>query len=80
MNNIFNNKKLMGIIGIIILLISVGFIVFTIVNKKEPNINDDVDTNKVAKATIDKVLNFMIFSNFYYLCPLAFAARKFPTD
>lgn len=55
MNNIFNNKKLMGIMGIIILLISVGFIVFTIVNKKEPNINDDVDTNKTEEK--EEVVN-----------------------
>ena len=31
MDNIFENKKLMGILGIVIVLLSVGFIIFTIV-------------------------------------------------
>jgi len=52
MNNIFENKKIMGIIGIVIVLLSVGFIVFAIVNKKEPNINDNNDDETEEKEEV----------------------------
>lgn len=50
MENIFKNKKLMAIIGGVIVLLSVGFIVFTIVNKKEPTI---VDEEKIENVNND---------------------------
>ena len=43
MNGVLKNKKVMIVIGILILLISVGFIVFTIVDSKD---NDSIDNNK----------------------------------
>lgn len=41
MNKMFKDKKMMGILGIVIVLVSIGFILFTIVNKKEPVFEND---------------------------------------
>ena len=64
MENIFQNKKVMGIIGIVIVLISVGFILFTIFDSKDSkpvdnnkteeseNVNNEVNNNEEVKKEL----------------------------
>lgn len=47
MNNLFENKKAMTILGGIIVLLSIGFILFTVFNRKEPPVVDNEETENV---------------------------------
>ena len=53
MNKIFKNKKIVGILGIIIVLVSIGFIIFTAIDKKEPVFEDD-KTEETEKKEEEK--------------------------
>ena len=54
MDNMFKEKKILGILGIAIVLVSIGFIIFTVVNKKEPVFEND-NTEETEKKEEEKV-------------------------
>lgn len=41
MDKMFKDKKMIGVFGVVIVLVSIGFIVFTVVNKREPVFESD---------------------------------------
>ena len=56
MDKILKNKKVIVILGVIILLVSMGFVIFTIISKKEHVFEDDkINDNKIEEIKKEEV-------------------------